>query len=415
MVELLDKNKSILIGLLSAGIRNKPFVVEGSASIDLHELFVKAAEHNVSPLIYRPLAENRIKLGIPEKLLEKLRIDILKEGMKQEHDYIAIGFILRRFAASGIQVIPLKGLVFRALYPDPGLRIMGDYDLLLKPYDMDKAGKILDEEGYVKSLDVDKHVTYSHITLPMLELHRAMVPADQFENYEAFEVQAWKNAKPLTVSGAQVLSLDPVDTEVYQVMHLASHMIGNGFGLRQLCDFVLFTEAYGSVVDWKEFYSRTSTLQLQVFVIALFQLCHLLFDLDIPEECRQFGEPDIELMKSFAEDIFSGGIFGKSTNERVTANRLIYYSEGKAKESFTGSLLLYLKLFFPGADRLDVRYQYAKKCRLFLPVAWIHRFLYSITRRDIDFYEKTAVFASSEPASIFASRSKMLHELGLLD
>ncbi len=413
MFELLDKNQKLLIGLLSAGIRNKPFSVENGAEVDWQALIRIASEQDIITLIYGPLAANKSRLGIPGEMLEKLRTVTLGNGAEQERDYIAVGSVLSRFVDNGIQAIPLKGLVLRALYPEPGLRTMSDYDLLVKACDMAKAGRILTEAGYTQILDVDKHVTFSHAVMPMIELHRTLAPAGQFKNYEAFEEQVWKNTEPSTVGGVQVLSPNPVDMEVYQVIHMASHMIDGGFGLRQLCDFVLYTEANESAIDWEEFHIKTSSLQIELFAEALFQLCRLLFGLEL-HKGLQSDASDLSLMKSIVEDIFNGGVFGKSSNKRIAANRMLYYSGGKEPGTFMERVLLYVKFLFPRAERLNKRYLYAKKNRLLLPFAWVHRFFYGMVRRDIDIFEKTAAFTSAEPASISESRSRLLRELGLL-
>lgn len=402
MLESLDKNQKTLIGLLSAGIRNRPYLTEDAVDIDWRALVEIAAVHDVSTLVYRPLKAGNGVTGVPEDLLEKLRIDSISVGMKQERDYLVLGDILSRFNASGIPVIPIKGLVFRELYPDPCLRTMGDYDLLVKPCDMARAGDILSEAGYTASLDSDKHITYTHSFLPDIELHESLASAGQFTNYEKFESNAWGRAVPAVVSGVRVLSLSPVDTAVHQVLHMAAHMIGSGFGLRQLCDFVLFYEADRNRVDWTEFFNITAELGIAVFASALFQLCCLLFGLTRPDECRQFEEPDDRLVEEMLHDIMDGGIFGRTTTERVTANRLVYYSG-------------YLGLLLPGADKLDARFGYARKHRVLLPVAWIHRLIYCIVRRDIGLGEKAAAFTSFRPARLYNYRKKLLHELRLLD
>ena len=413
MIEMLDEKQSMLISLLLAGIRNKPFAAENDSNVDWQALIDEAGKHQVITLIYRPMAENAGRLQISDKLMNRLRENVLYEGMEQERNYIAFGSILADFASAGIPVIVLKGLVLRELYPDPALRTMHDFDVLVKPCDVDKAGALLVKSGYETGFDKGKHAVYFHPCLPTVEIHRSMAPAGLYENYTEFEDQAWGHSVPVIVSGAGVLSLDNLDRMIYQLIHMASHMIGNGFGLRQLCDFVLLAEDSEGKIDCKEFVSALNKLGLEKFARVLFAVCRRLFDLK--STCLFAGDVSDLPVESLIKDIFDGGIFGKSNNDRITANRMLYYSGGCNAKTLPEKLHIYLELLFPKAKKLDVRYAYAKKYNFLLPFAWIHRFFYCFIRRDIDFTEKLTIFTSASPSGIYSNRGLLLKKLGLID
>lgn len=93
---------------------------------------------------------------------------------------------------------------------------------------------------------------------------------------------------------------------------------------------------------------------------------------------------------------------------------MIYYSEGSEVKTSGQKIRTLLALVFPRSDKLDVRFAYAKKYRMLLPLAWIHRFIYTIVRRDIDISEKIAIFRPKKSTEIYAERSLLLKQLGLI-
>jgi hypothetical protein len=419
----LNNNRKMLVGLISAGIRNQPFniehcSVENSAGVNWAELLDEAVRHQVVTVVYQPLAENSARLHVPGELLEKFRIYTLYEGMEQERNYAAIGSVLKKLAGAGISVIALKGLIIRELYPYPYLRAMCDFDLLVKSDDVHESGRIIEESGFEFGNDDGKEIKYLHKIYGSIDLHRRLAPeGERYENMAGLEEQVWENAVPVDVSGASILALCPLDCAVFIVIHMASHIISSGFGLRNLCDFFLVVDTYRDEIDWDEFFRKAAEFHVDTFAKALMRICRELFGLELPDNCLKAADEfrDYVLMENIIEDIFDSGVSGKSSNERISANRMLYYSGGENAKTAGGKVSMYIKLLFPAAGKLDKRYRYAKKCFLLLPVAWVHRFIYCLVRRDIGFREKTASFSSPKPAVLCARRGEMLRGLGLLD
>lgn len=142
-------------------------------------------------------------------------------------------------------------------------------------------------------------------------------------------------------------------------------------------------------------------MDLEIFTRALFEACHKLFGLNVPEgwEC---DERMNDTIINFILDVFNGGAYGNENYDRITANRMIYYSEGSEVKTSGQKIRTLLALVFPRSDKLDVRFAYAKKYRMLLPLAWIHRFIYTIVRRDIDISEKIAIFRPKKSTEIYA-------------
>ena len=414
-MDFLSDNRKILIRLLSAAIRGETSQMAYCSGIDWQTVFDEAVRHQVMTLLYPLLAEIGDSMGIPETLLEKWRSNALYEGMEQERNYIGIGSVLERFSNNDIPIIALKGLVLRELYPYPCLRTMCDADLLIKPGDIDRAGMILKEVGYKKYFNNDKHIVYSHITLPNIELHRSLATDEHFKYLDDFEIGIWNRASAISISGAEVLSLSRQDEILYLLLHMASHIITSGFGLRQLCDIILVLEADKDKINLEEILDMASLLKIEVFAKIIFNICHFLFDINFPGINNSLVLQDYSLVSIVTEGIFEGGVYGNSSSEYFAANRMIYYSGGEKANILHFRVRYLINFLFPGVEKLDIRYNYAKKHHCLLPLAWVHRLYYSMVRKDLRFVDKSAVFSSMAPTEIYSKRSALLRQLGLLD
>jgi len=408
-----DNNMKTLIEILSASIRNKKTSLLHDRDIDWQSVAYEADKHKVTALVYYFLMQNPV-ICVPDDIKERLRQRTLIEVTEQERSYLAFGEIVRKMVDSNIPVIILKGLFLRNLYCEPWLRSMNDYDILVKAEDFDKAGDILEKAGYNKVHGDDKHFEYLHPHLIGVELHKTLASSDVCKNLSDFERKIWSYSVPFKVGGSDVLTLSPTDNAIHLVLHMATHMRIGGFGLRQLCDWVLLLETYSSKIDWDIFDKYIKSFGLEIFTQALFKVCNDLFILKIPRGWDIEDKSIQEITDKLILDIFDSGVFGNESVDRVTANRMIHYNEGVEANTLPKKIQAHLSLLFPKPEKMNIRFGYARKYRFLLPVAWIHRLIHTIIRKDLNMLEKLAAFRPKRASEIYNKRSSLLHRLGLL-
>jgi hypothetical protein len=414
MMYHLDINKKVLAKILSAVIRKKQTVLSCDANnIVWQDVVDQADRHNVTTLVHYFVIQNA-EIQIPGYIMEALRKKSLSEILEQERNYLAFGEILRKLTGSNVSVITLKGLFLRNLYHESWLRTMCDYDILVRPEDLEKAAVILEAAGYKKAHSEDKHVVYMHPHFMRVELHKSLISSDRYKNLSEFEENVWKGVVPAKVCDVDVLTLDITDHAIYLVLHMATHIKSGGFGLRQLCDWVLFIEAYKDEIDWDRFGVYIESMGMEIFTRVLFETCRKYFGLETPQGWREAGDDLQEVADRLILDIFDSGVFGNDSTERIAANRMLYYTEGAEVKTPLQKVQTLLSLFFPRAEKLDVRFGYARKHRLLLPIAWLHRIGHTIVRRDMEVSEKTSVFRTNRAAKIYTERSLLLQQLDLL-
>ena len=414
-LSFLSGDRRILARLLSAVIKKGEFSPISHANIDWSGVLTEAQKHQVLTLLYPLLSEIGHSMGLSDDQLEELRIASLYDGKEEERKHFDIRKVLLALSDANIPVIVLKGLVLRELYPHPCLRTMTDVDILVRPDDMDRAGNVLEGIGYIKGPMIEKHTDYSHATLPHIELHRKLTSEFQADIKTDFDDEVWSRAVEVTVGDAVASSLCPQDEVLYLLLHMASHFISSGFGLRQLCDLVLVLESNRGSIDFAILMEQASRMHIEVFAGSVFRICRFLFDLRLPEVNLSRGTEEELLDRSVLEIVFDGGIYGKNNIEDFAVSRMIYYSGDKSSASGNGRFRYLINIMFPPLEKLDIRYSYAHEHHWLLPVAWAHRLCYILVRKDLDFSFKSAVFASVSPTGNYNKRVALLKRLGLLE
>ena len=407
----MDKNQKALVTLLNMAIRNTKLSSVDFSDVDFDAVYNEAAAHQVHTLIYPSVKEFVSVQKIDRQLMSKWRKTALLFGIQQTENCEKIKHVFAAFLEAGIPVIALKGLVIRDLYPHPELRTMSDADILVQKNDLDKAKNILINMGFEVYDITHKHISFVHKSYPSIELHWSLITDKLGSLAASFENVLWQNSQHSPVCGFDSLIPSVDDHIFYLLLHMAGHYISNGFGLRQLCDIVLFTESHYDAIDWNLFKSRSIDYRVKNFVYSVFLVCHKLFNLKFPPIFDYNAQFNNEFIDIFIDDIFSGGVYGHKTAARSIGNALVKDSKGRHNNKFTGIAKYYLTLFFPPLRSLNDKYAYAKKYPVLIPIAWIHRLIYGIRRKDFSFSEKSSMLVSSPVIS--QQRAELLHWLDL--
>ncbi len=413
----MNKNEIILCKLLSAAIRKQPFTAqEIIKEIDWEELYNEAFSHQVHTIIF-PLVEKIFKLyKLDNDIVTKWKKTTTITGMVLLQNYYRMGEVLKVFNDSGIQVIALKGVVLNEFYPQPEFRIMSDIDILVHEYNIKESVKIIEKLGYIPEKDKNtKHIKFSHQDFINIELHRSLIEYDCIKNKQNFEEIVWINPRQIEINNFPVLALSWELQVLHVCIHMAFHTIYEGFGLRQLCDLVLLVESKKTEIDWNIVIEKSKEYGIETFVYALFEVCNRLFQMEIPVELsNKLKGADLYLEK-FISDIINSGNLGSKDRKRFSANLLLKNSSNDKNSLHTNRGAQILRFLFPSYKKLANRYKYIyiKKYPVLTPVAWIHRIIYGITRKDIDRNSKISLLNNEELLKIAEERDKLLHWFGL--
>lgn len=197
--------------------------------------------------------------------------------------------LLECLAERGIPVIALKGTYLaRAVYPRPGLRPMGDMDLLFRTDDLAATQAVLRGLGYeqpgnlVRALADDlssaNHlVPFARPGATTIEVHfRLELPSAPF----AIDLDGlWARARPWPFDGWSLLALAPEDLLLHLCLHAAYHHRFR-IGLKALIDIARVVEV--EPLDWVACIGRAREWQAAVPTFLCLSLAQRLVGAPIP-------------------------------------------------------------------------------------------------------------------------------------
>jgi hypothetical protein len=233
------------------------------------ELVVEASgDHLVSPALGWCLrADERVPAEVLtcfETLLDlnRRRNSIVLDGLEQ---------VLTSLNAAGITPMLLKGTAALAddLYPDAGLRIVGDIDLLIPNQSLGEAVHALEAAGYTEGtrrsqFDLDHH----HLPLQIhpgsgvgVEAHRMPLPRAHQTLVETDT--CWRDSSLLEWRGRRAHTASPTDRVAHNIAHgqiVDGHYWRGVPRLRQLLELAALRTRFRANIDWDELGARFSRM-----------------------------------------------------------------------------------------------------------------------------------------------------------
>lgn len=405
--------QNLFLEALRAGIRGQRVTWKERSMQEWSGVFALADMHHVLPLIYGAVAECRAAALADRMMFAKvreksMRLMVLQRTMTEE--FLDLYCHLRR---AGVKPLAVKGIVCRSLYKDPDARLSADEDLLIPKGQFEACQeamfsygmRLLHPEYGTENFETAYKKTGGFL---MVELHRTLFSEKEVwcagwnEAFDAVHEQAVETE----IEGVKIWMPQPTDHLFFQLCHARKHLLYSGVGIRQICDLLLFAEAYEKEIDWELFRQRCQETEATQFAEAIFSLGvqYLGFaekQFYFPEEMHRIKLDTEKLM----EDILLAGIHGKGT--RIRANSGGITLREAEKKTAAGAALDLLRLLFPPAKDLLWRFPYLKKYPYLLPFAW--------GRRIIGFFRKERFFSkhTKEIWQTGKKRREILREYGI--
>lgn len=292
---------------------------------------------------------------------------------------------------AGVHVLVVKGILCRSLYPKPDLRMSSDEDLLVAPGQFGEALRVLQELGLdcaTQNPQANEIPCRNPEGTLYIELHRALFPGteDAYGDWNRYFPDVFENAVTEMLHGHAIRVPEPTEHLFYLICHALKHFLHSGFGIRQICDIVLFTNRFGPRIDWKRLDHLCGQIHARVFAAAIFRVGQQYLGFDPALACLpsewQAVDTDPEPM---LEDLLSGGIYGTASMNRLHSSNITLQAVSEDKKGKQSASSLSSSLF-PPAEKLEGSYPWLKGKPWLLPAAWSHRIakygLETCLRRD---------------------------------
>lgn len=350
--------------ILGAAINGTALAEEAAYTPELlRQLAAKAAAHHLLPLFY----EAAYKLPQGEALTPAapaVRQQVMTQALRTQQ----LEALYRQLAEKGLRPLVVKGYVCRKLYPLEDHRPSSDEDLFIGA-DFLRCCEALEELGYVTYDPEDAYErTYrSPQTGLCIELHRHLFDPDSqaYGSWNRFFAEAEAHAAEC----CGLSTLCPTEHMLYLLLHAFKHFLHSGFGVRQLCDIVLFADRYRDNIQWESIEAALVQLRADRFAAALFALGEIYWRIPAPLHRDTDPEP-------LLADLMAAGVYGGSSVARKRTGNITLVAAAGQKSGHS------LRALFPPRSSLTGRFPYLKKHPWLLPWAWLCRILTYKNNRD---------------------------------
>ena len=264
------------------------------ADFDWNELLRLSKVHEVTGIIYFQCKE-----FIPQNLWSDFESAYAAAMFYYSNRVKAMRFIADLLSENHIPFFSVKGLEVAKYYPFPGLRTMGDNDIVVEPGRLSEVVSILKEHGFVESDGTGEHVWNCDYKGMHFEFHDRLTDNDaRTEKQQSF----FDNFIPYVEKN----NLDWNYHLLFLIMHLRKHFMNSGVGLRQFMDIAVVAKNREEL-DWGWIEDKLQELKLQKFAHACFSLIEDWFEIIVPVP---FTKLDMGLTIEVTEKILNNGVFG---------------------------------------------------------------------------------------------------------
>lgn len=301
-----------------------------------------------------------------ESLPLKLQNDFQLKTAKTVHKGITLQSLGARLTAllekEGITAVTLKGYAVARLYPVPEYRKTSDVDLFFfTSEDALKAEKILCVNGFKRS--DEWHANHHSILISekneLVELHSSWADDFKDKNLNKYLTKIQKDSinyfDKIDANGKKLYVYNTTYQAFYLLVHMLGHFVGGGFGLRNLCDWVVLWENCEDDTARVSFLHMTCDSGIETFAKTITLIC--IKYLGLSEKNSPFPYDTLthdNLTDELLRDVLDAGEFGSSEPERMVG------MDGSG-------ILAYIKEFH---HQMRINFPKAGKIFLFWPVLW---------------------------------------------
>ncbi len=256
-----------------------------------------------------------IELRPPAKVMQQLVplvLHIERQHYRMEQTLVDLFKALNQI---NVRPILMKGQSVGRRYPHPEHRICGDIDLLFKSdEDLKRANEWARQHAEWTDDFYEKHLAFRW--KGVVVEHHAHLSSLASRRYD----HCWKEIVAAELSTGTLPEIHFGEVTTYELpstlyaffllLHKCEHVMEDGLGLRQVCDWAIFLQSESSRIDREKFQKWLDLLELRPLANAFGQI--VVDDIGMSEECLPF--PLVRNQKHYQlllKDIFKGGNFGK--------------------------------------------------------------------------------------------------------
>lgn len=375
---MLEQAQACFLEILQAAMRGRKYNLNIDDISAFRWILHTASIQNVLPMVCEAIYESDSAQKY-KSLFTMYKKRAVDEAVSQTVRTAQFLDLYRYLAGRGLSPILVKGLMIRRLYPRENLRISVDEDLLIRPEEKLLYHQAMLEYGLGQvelEEDFDKASELSYIepdSRLYIEVHQYLLPPDSkaYGDLNRF----FEEVQPVTVEYDRLLlrTLDPTDHVFFLICHSFKHFLHSGFGIRQICDLVLFSDIYADEIQWGRVWSQCREIHADGFVKALYQIGgkYLLPENRYSVHLEKWHIEDTD-EEPLLLDVLASGVHGASEMTRLHSSNVTLSAVVKQKNAKNTNGTIWSSIFLP-LENMRGRYRYLDKAPFLLPIAWMQR------------------------------------------
>lgn len=245
MMEITDSQR-LLLNLVQCALWRdvKPPLVQQK---DFDEVMYEAGQQAVGALIADRIINSDAKLDI--RSVARLMSEVKRQRQRNEFVDKGVVELACLLNGRGLHYVVFKGQVAAANYPDPLLRTSGDIDFYVAKDDFHRAAEVIEREWGVSMnrVEDDHHWSFCRDGLEY-EMHYRAEMFGTKAHQQLFDGLVEKDVlegnRTVMIGGTQVRVFSRELEVLHVFKHFFYHLLVEGVGLRQVCDFAVMLNAY---------------------------------------------------------------------------------------------------------------------------------------------------------------------------
>ncbi len=320
-------------------------------------------------------------LPVPSEMHPMLRSVMRKCFLRDTRIHAAHADLHRILTEAAVPYCIIKGSTSAYYYPDPSVRSMGDVDFYIDKADVARAEAALTAAGLtVVGRETVYHIAFERPSDQVhFEMHydfNGMPEGEPARLIAEWRREIFATAQTVTTDTATFVAPDPFFHGLVMLLHMQSHLLYTGIGLRHLCDWAVFVDHFSDDAFRTVFEARLKAIGLWRCACLFSLVAH--HHLGLPyREWMGNAAREREICAALLGDILSGGNFGSADpghNRALEGQFISANAPDQIDAPLAGRVIRRLN------RSVRNRWPAARKCPLLLPLGWVWLFGHHVVR-----------------------------------
>lgn len=354
-INITDK-EHVFLYALNTVLHQSEYDIERKLSVqEVDDLLLLSQRHEVTALlddVWNSWDLSDEQIGLKEKF-------IARTVQKSIQLQILNSKLTRLMSEAGITAVTLKGYSVSRYFPVPEYRKSGDVDLFVcGKENIEKAVKVLEKNGFqtTDSWHANHHFVFISDRHETVELHVTWVEEFKEKHLNEYITEIQKESMNhcylLNENDLQLYVYELPYHAFYLLLHMYQHFTASGFGLRNLCDWVVLWEHCDSEEERETFRKLINDSGMHAFAQAVTGICIDYLGLKKEYSPIDMSERDNTLEQQLLRDILEAGEFGYSESERMVG------MDGNSLWSYVKEFHHQMHINFPNTGNIFIFWPY---------------------------------------------------------